>query len=265
MEEYKKKIAELDDQIRHFAEDIANELWGIDIKGWADQIGDALMTAFENGESTLKAFDEAVKSIMQSVASEMLKLGILEPMMARLRDRLFGENGVTTTDKLASDPVGESKKVLTAIAEYFKPGGEGSNMIVAANEFLTGIDSLMQQMGYSGGLRNNDSTNTLSSGIQGTTEETSALLAGYVNAARQDLSIMRILQESQYKEFVQTYWSGYIEQISGMSNHVAGIHDNTQELVRMIEWGEGALFEAIKSMSDHIDRAANGIEQISIK
>ena len=265
MEEYKKKIAELDDQIRHFAEDIANELWGIDIKGWADQIGDALMTAFENGESALKAFDEAVKSIMQSVASEMLKLGILEPMMARLRDRLFGENGVTTTDKLASDPVGESKKVLTAIAEYFKPGGEGSNMIVAANEFLTGIDSLMQQMGYSGGLRNNDSTNTLSSGIQGTTEETSALLAGYVNAARQDLSIMRILQESQYKEFVQTYWSGYIEQISGMSNHIAGIHDNTQALVRMIERGDGALFEAIKSMSDHIDRAANGVEQISIK
>ena len=36
MEEYKSKIAELDDQIRYFAEDIAKELWSIDIKGWAD-------------------------------------------------------------------------------------------------------------------------------------------------------------------------------------------------------------------------------------
>lgn len=265
LEEYKSKIAELDDQIRHFAEDIANELWKIDIKGWADQISDALMTAFENGESAVKAFNDAVKSIMQSVASEMLKIGIIEPMMERLREKLFGKNGVTTTDKLASDPVAESKKVLATIGEYFKPGGEGSNMVTAAQEFLFGIDNLMQQMGYANGLRNNENANTLSSGIQGTSEETSTLLAGYINAARQDLSIIRILQESQYKEFVSTYWSDYVNLMTGVSKNIAGIHDNTQALVRMIERGDGALFEAIKSMSDHIDRAANGMEQIAVK
>ncbi len=265
LEEYKAKIAELDDQIRHFAEDIAKELWNIDIKAWADQISDAIITAFENGESAVKAFNDAVKSIMQSVASEMLKVGIIEPMMQRLRDKLFGENGVTSTDKLTSDPMGESRKVLTAIGEYFKPNGEGANLLTAAQEYLYGIDNLMQQMGFANGLRNEDAANTLSSGVQGTSEETSGLLAGYINAARQDLSIMRILQESQYKEFVSVYWNDYVATITGMSSHVSGIHDNTQALVRMIERGDGALFEAIKTMSDHIDHAANGIEQISIK
>ena len=33
----------------------------------------------------------------------------------------------------------------------------------------------------------------------------------------------------------------------------------------MIERGDGALFEAIKSMSDRINNAANGIEPISVK
>ena len=264
LEEYKSKIAELDDQIRHFAEDIANELWSIDIKGWADQISDALITAFENGESAVKAFNDTAKSIMQSVASEMLKIGIIEPMMERLRDKLFGENGVTSTDKLAANPLAESKKVLAAIGEYFKPGGEGSNMVTAAQEYLYGINSLMEQMGYANGLRNND-FNSLSSSVQGTSEETSDLLAAYINAARQDLAIIRILQESQYKEFISNYWADYVTLMSGMGRDVAGIRQDTQALVRMIERGDGALFEAIKSMSDRINNAANGIEPISVK
>ena len=273
LEEYKSKIAELDDQIRYFAEDIANELWSIDIKGWADQFSDAFMTAFENGENMMKAFDDTAKSIMQSVVKEMLKIGIIEPMIANLRNKLFGYTddygkfhaGVVSTDELTSDPVRASQKVLATMGEYFKPGGEGSNMMVAAKEYLTGIDGMMRQMGYANGLGNNESSNTLSASIQGMTEETASLLAGYVNAARQDLSVIRLLQETQYTEFVQNYWSEYVGMISGIDKHVSGIHDNTQAIVRMIESGQGALYESIRSMSDHISNVVNGIEQVSVK
>ena len=117
LEEYKQKIAELDNQIRYFAEDIANELWSIDMKGWADQFSDAFMTAFENGENMMKAFDDTAKSIMQSVVKEMLKIGIIEPMIANLRNKLFGYTddygkfhaGVVSTDELTSDPVRASQ------------------------------------------------------------------------------------------------------------------------------------------------------------
>lgn len=260
MEEYKSKIAELDDQIRHFAEDIANELWSIDIKGWADQITDALMTAFENGESAVKAFNEAVKSIMQSVASEMLKIGIIEPMMERLRNKLFGENGVTTTDKLASNPVAESKKVLAAIGEYFKPGGEGSNMVTAAQEFLYGIDNMMQQMGYANGLRNNEGANTLSSGIQGTSEETSDLLAGYVNALRQDVATKRIL----LNQFITELWPLYVEQVASAVKSLNNIDQNVA-FIRTLLSENGAIYVMIDSMKSHLDNITNGNEQISVK
>ena len=273
LEEYKQKIAELDDQIRYFAEDIANELWSIDIKGWADQFSDAFMTAFENGENMMKAFDDTAKSIMQSVVKEMLKIGIIEPMIANLRNKLFGYTddygkfhaGVVSTDELTSDPVRASQKVLATMGEYFEPGGEGSNWLVATKKYLTGIDGMMRQMGYSNGLGNNESFNTLSASIQGMTEETASLLAGYVNAARQDLSVIRLLQETQYTEFVQNYWSEYVDMISGIDKQVSGIHDNTQAIVRMIESGQGALYESIRSMSDHISNVVNGIEYVSIK
>ena len=273
LEEYKQKIAELDDQIRYFAEDIANELWSIDIKGWADQFSDAFMTAFENGESMMKAFDDTAKSIMQSVVKEMLKLGIIEPMIDNLRKKLFGytddngnfHNGVVSTDELTSDPLRASKKMMAAMGEYFKPGGEGSNMMVAAKEFLTGVDSLMQQMGYSNGLKNNESSNTLSASVQGMTEEAANQLAGYFNAARQDLSFIRLLQETQYNEFVNTYWADYVNTISGIDKNVSGIHENTKAIVRMMESGQGALYESINRMSQHIENVVNGFESMSVK
>ena len=259
LEEYKSKIAELDDQIRHFAEDIANELWSIDIKGWADQISDALITAFENGESAVKAFNDTAKSIMQSVASEMLKIGIIEPMMERLRDKLFGENGVTSTDKLAANPLAESKKVLAAIGEYFKPGGEGSNMVTAAQEYLYGINSLMEQMGYANGLRNND-FNSLSSSVQGTSEETSDLLAGYVNALRQDVAVKRIL----LNQFVMELWPAYIEQVTSIVRGVGNIDSNVLA-IRMLLSENGAIYVMLDSMKSHLDNITNGNEQISVK
>lgn len=260
---FKKKIAELDEQIHYFSEDLAKELWDIDIKGWADQLSDGLSTAFENGESAAKAYKDTVTHILQQVMNKMMQMAILEPMFANLEEKLFGsvEKGTKGVFN-AKDPKSSMAAVTSTITNFFGKGGEGEQTITAALEFMNAFERGLNNAGLS---VMNDSANTLSSSVQGTSEETSGLLAGYVNAARQDLSIMRILQESQYKEFVQTYWRDYIEQISGMSNHIAGIHDNTQALVRMIEHGDGALFEAIKSMSDHIDRAANGIEQISIK
>jgi DNA-binding ferritin-like protein (Dps family) len=260
LDEYRNKIAELDEQIRYFAEDIAKELWSIDIKSWADQISDALMSAFENGESAVKAFNDAVNSIMQSVASEMLKIGIIEPMMERLREKLFGKNGVTTTDKLASDPVAESKKVLATIADYFKPGGEGANMVTAAQEYLYGIDNLMQQMGYANGLRNTENANTLSSGIQGTSEETSDLLAGYVNALRQDVAIKRIL----LNQFITELWPMYVEQVASAVKALNNIDQNVA-FIRALLSENGSIYVMIDSMKSHLDNITNGNEQISIK
>ena len=96
LEEYKTKIAELDEQIMYFTQDLANELWGIDIQGWADQISDSLWTAFENGEDAFEAFHNTAKDIISDVAKRMMNLSLIEPAFKRLQNALFGEYDMST-------------------------------------------------------------------------------------------------------------------------------------------------------------------------
>lgn len=270
LEEYKSKIAELDDQIRFFAEDLAKELWSIDIKGWADQFSDALSSAFENGEDMMKAFNDTAKSIMQSVVNEMLKIGIIEPMIENLRNRLFGYtnkdgnfvNGIVSADELTENPLNASKKVLNEIANYFKPGGEGNKMVQVAQEYLTGVDALLQQLGYSKGLRNDDDgSNTLSASIQGTTEETSDLLAGYVNALRQDVAMNRLL----LTEFVAQFWPEYNEAFMNHVKAVSRIDGNVQAVMEMMRYGSGALYDEIRALRARVDNVVDGAESFAMR
>ncbi|MBQ9223473.1 MAG: hypothetical protein IJ166_07085, partial [Prevotella sp.] len=265
LEEYKVKMAELDEQIQNYAEDLSKEWWGIDFQSWADQLGDAIMTAFENGEDMARAFNDAVKSIMQDIVSEVLKIGIIEPMMERLRNKLFGDNGVVSTDEIVDDPVAASRKLVNALGEYFKPGGEGSNMVNAANDFLSGVNGMMKQMGFSNGLLGDDSSKSVSSGIKGIQEQTADLLASYINAIRQDVSVIRMQEDTLYKEFISNYWSSYISHVTGIEGRITSIQNNTAAIVRMMESGQGALYEKVNRIEDHLDSVINGANKMHVK
>lgn len=269
IEEAKKKIAELDEQILYFGEDLAKELWGIDLKSWADQIGDALMNAFENGENAAKAYEDTVRSIMQNVTSEVLKVGILEPMMENLRERLFGKldengkrtGGVVSTDMMASNPAAAAKLMVTTLGEFFKPGGEGSNMVTAAQEVYTGINDLLKQMGYSSGLMNPDTSSTLSASVRGMSEETSDLLAGYVNALRQDVAADRLL----FSQFVSQLWPEYVESFARNATAVANIDNNVRAIMEMMESGRGRMYEEIEAVGLRLDRVIDGFDSFAIR
>lgn len=266
--EYKSKIAELDDQIRFFAEDMAKELWDVDFKGWSDQFSDALSSAFENGENMFKSFNDTAKHVMQSVTNEMMKIGLVEPLINRLRNKLFGYtdnngnfvSGIVSTDDLVSNPDAAAKQVLTEITRYFKPGGEGSNMVQAAKTYLTSVDALMQQLGYSNGLKNDDAT-TLSASVHGTSEETSDLLAGYVNALRQDVAMNRLL----LTELVAQFWPEYNEAFMSQVKAVSRIDGNVQAMMEMMRYGSGALYEEIRSLRSRIDNVVDGSESFAMR
>lgn len=262
LEEYKKQIADLDIQILSFTSDLANELWSIDIKGWADQISDALMTAFENGESAAEAYADTVKNILQTVVNKMLAVGIIEPMMKHLQETLFGftdENGKYNQGLFDVDNPGASMgKVLDYMSKFFGNGGEGANTITAAGEFLTGVEKLLNAQGLS--LRS-DSASTLSGGISGVTEETASLLAGYVNALRQDVSYERLALD----QFFLQMWPSYIETFTASVTHVSSIDNNTRMMMEMMRDGSGALFDEISHIRSRFDNITNGIESVSIR
>ena len=259
IEETKSKIAELDDKIRYFTMDLAKELLDIDIKGWADQLSDALASAFENGESMAKAYKETVTSILQQVMNKMMQLAILEPMFQSLQDKLFGNAEKNISGVFdPNDPKGSMSKVTAMITDFFGNGGEGEKTITAATEFMTAFQRGLENAGLS---VLNDSANALTSSVQGTSEETSDLLAGYINALRQDVAVNRIL----LTQFVTQLWPEYVEAFANHVRTVANIDVNVQLMMEMMRDGSGAFFTELSAMRSRFDSVVDGIESLSVR
>jgi tape measure domain-containing protein len=187
LEDYKQQITELNDQIKHFYEDLASEQYGVDIKGWASQLASALTEAFASGEDAAMAFDNTVGDILRSLATEAIKLQFIEPAMANLKSYMFGQNGIFTdnsemgTDLSANEAVGIGKE-LDKLKEQ----------IEASNEFW---DKINDAVGGILGDTENAGKDGLSKGIQSVTEDTANLLASYVNSIRQSVHVKQQLIE----------------------------------------------------------------------
>lgn len=257
LEDYKNQIADLDQQIMFFTEDLANQLWEIDLKGWADQLGDALMTAFENGTSAASAFKDAVQDIMRGVVKNMLTVGIIEPALENLRVKLFGTNGEGGLFN-SKDPKGSMGAVLEGLGEWFST--EGPALMDAANEFYNGADDMMRQiLGY--GMRENERSTATTNNITSTaSEETMGVVAGYLSRLSQDVSVQRIMQEM----FVNGSWPDYVEQVTTANDSLASIDRSTMAVMEMMRDGNGALYDRVESMSRRLDNFANGIDTITV-
>ena len=216
--DYKQKIADLDLQILQFKETIANELFGLDIKGWADQIGDSLMTAFENGEDAAEAFKDTVEDIMRQVLRKMLSMGIIQPMMEKLQKRLFGENGHGGVFDV-NNPEGTIDAAMKEVVSFFGDGGEGQQMIAATQTFYERWEDFMNSYGLS---LSNESSSSLGGNIKGVTEETADLLASYVNAIRADVSINRVMIDEYFPQFLSALTAGN-GSLRNIENHTAAI------------------------------------------
>lgn len=247
LEEYKAKVAELDDQIMYYTEDLAKELWSIDLIGWADQIGDALMNAFENGTSAALAFKDATQNILRSVVNEMLKVGIIQPMMESLREKLFGENGAFNY----SDPQGSMGKVLAELGRFFGEGGEGQMMMVAGQEFLTGAEQLLNE-NFGMTLKGGSSQATQTSGIQSqATEESIGIVSGQLARIAQDVSVKRIF----VTQLVTDQMPKLLENAQMQRTLLENQFQSVRAIEHMMSDGSGAMYETIDRMSRKIDRA----------
>ena len=230
LSEYKQKIAELDDQIMYFAEDLAKELWGIDLKGWADQISDSLWTAFENGEDAVKAFHETAKDIISDVAKRMMNIHLIEPAMAKLEEALFGKvgaDGKRTGGGAYNMQTGQfnEKETLEILGNFFGENGEFAKVIESAEGFydmakrVAGIDF------------SSDSGSSASNTIKGVTEQTADLLASYINAIRADVSVNRAMIAQYFPMYYQALTSGN-ESLRGIENHTAAIMRSNEAIER---------------------------------
>jgi hypothetical protein len=180
MSDINKEIKELDDQIRHFAEDTLKDLMDIDLKEWANNFGDALVEAFASGEDAASAFDKTVADMMKNVVKNMASLYILEPALKELQTYLFGtdgKGGVFGRDKhFSEEDLAGMKPYLDRLEKETIP---------AVEDLFEAIDTAM-----GGVLSSSSNLEGLSGGIKSITEDTANLLASYLNAVRADVALI---------------------------------------------------------------------------
>lgn len=180
MSDINKEIKELDDQIRHFAEDTLKDLMDIDLKEWANNFGDALVEAFASGEDAASAFDKTVADLMKNVVKNMASLYILEPALKELQTYLFGTNGkggVFGRDRhFSEEDLAGMKPYLDSLEKETIP---------AVEDLFEAIDTAM-----GGVLSSSSNLEGLSGGIKSIPEDTANLLASYLNAVRADVALI---------------------------------------------------------------------------
>lgn len=187
------QLIELDDTIRYFAEDTLKDVMGVDLKGWADQLAEAIVGAFAEGEDAAKAFDMTVANIVKSMITSMSSLYVLRPMMEDLRCYLFGEDGTGGVFGGGVTPFELTEDEIAGLIPFLKNLDKG---MADSKKLYDAIDqAYYQYFGKHIADAVNDATGSLGKGIQAVTEDTANLLASYVNAIRADVSMIRLMEE----------------------------------------------------------------------
>lgn len=230
IQDYKDQLAELNEQIAYFVEDLTKELYGIDFQDWAGQISNALVEAFANGEDAAKAFDNVVNNIMKSVANNILKNMVIQPMFEKLQDKLFGENGLF---KEFTDIQDNGVIAAEAIKNFFD--NEGKAMIEASQSFLEAFDKATGGAITSTG--DSSSSGMSKSGIQAS-EETMNLTNSYLNGIRLDVSVKRALLEKIGNDILPKYnvlAEAQLTQLRAIANNTLRSAKNTEANVAVLQ------------------------------
>lgn len=173
------EILEAEDRLAYFAEDLANTLYGINLKDWASELGDTLYNAWKQGEDGAEAFKKKSAEIIGDVMNDMLKISILEPMMKDVREALFGKDG--KSGYFGNDYALDESE-MKGLASILMEGEKKSE---AYYEALDGLNDYLEK-NYGVSLKDKSGSEGLSAGIKGITEDTANLLASYANSMRAD-------------------------------------------------------------------------------
>lgn len=182
IKDYKQQIAEMEDQINSFAEDLAKSLYDIDIKSWASQLGDALFEAWQKGEDGAEAFAKKARELIADVTKNIISTSVietaLEPVLETLRSEMKDKNG-----RLDAESIGLFADKLAEVLSWLPD---------TVNKAYDEVDQRLQEAGL-GSMKDNEESksSSLSSSVKSVTENTADLLSSYINAIRADVSVMR--------------------------------------------------------------------------
>lgn len=219
--DYKQEIKEMETTIKQLATDFLKDIYGVDMKSWASQLTDAVVSAWEKGEDAIDAYKKKARDMVKDLTKNILSQKIMETALEGPLEAL------TTTIKQKGRL--EPEDVVNVADELYKQTDDAVYNITAILESLKdrGLDLSATGDG------------SVTNGIKNITEETADILASYVNAIRLDASVNR----SQVKDIgellkMRLPEMGQIQkaQLGQLTQIVMLAEARNEKLDRMMDW-----------------------------
>ena len=172
--DYDQQIKEMELQIKTFAQDFLKDIYSIDMKSWASELTNTVVSAWEKGEDAIDAYREKVKDMVKDVTKNIVSQKIMENALNKPLEYLTsilkkkGKLDETDMDELAN--------------QLYKVGDE----VVPQ---LTGVFEALRKRGWD--FRENGSSSSTKNSIKSITEDTADIIASYLNSIRLDVSVNR--------------------------------------------------------------------------
>lgn len=219
--DYKQEIKEMETTIKQLATDFLKDIYGVDIKSWASQLTDAVVSAWEKGEDAVDAYKKKARDMVKDLTKNILSQKVMEVALQGPLDNL--------TEIIKQKGKLEPEDVVNVADELYKQTDDAVYNITAILERLKDKGLDLSATGDS----------SLTNGIKNITEETADILASYVNAIRLDVSVNRA-QVKDIGELLKMRLPemGQIQkaQLGQLTQIVMLAEARNEKLDRMMDW-----------------------------
>lgn len=219
--DYKQQIKEMETTINNFAKDFLKDIYGVDMKAWASQLTDAVVSAWSKGEDAIDAYKKKAKEMVKDLTKNIVSQKVMEVALQGPLDNL--------TEIIKQKGKLEPEDVVKVADDLYN----GTNN---AAENITAILERLKNMGLDLSENGDES---VTNGIKNITEETADILASYVNAIRLDVSVNRA-QVKDIGELLKMRLPemGQIQkaQLGQLTQIVMLAEARNEKLDRMMDW-----------------------------
>ena len=219
--DYKQQIKEMETTINNFAKDFLKDIYGVDMKAWASQLTDAVISAWSKGEDAIDAYKKKAKEMVKDLTKNIVSQKVMEVALQGPLDNL--------TEIIKQKGKLEPEDVVNVADELYKQADDAVYNITAILESLKDKGLDLSATGDS----------SLTNGIKNITEETADILASYVNAIRLDVSVNRA-QVKDIGELLKMRLPemGQIQkaQLGQLTQIVMLAEARNEKLDRMMDW-----------------------------
>lgn len=219
--DYKQEIKEMETTIKQLATDFLKDIYGVDMKSWASQLTDAVVSAWGKGEDAIDAYKKKARDMVKDLTKNILSQKIMEKALEGPLEALT----TTIEQKGRLEP----EDVVNVADELYKQ----------TNDAVYNITAILESLKDKGLDLSATGDGSVTNGIKNITEETADILASYVNAIRLDVSVNRA-QVKDIGELLKMRLPemGQIQkaQLGQLTQIVMLAEARNEKLDRMMDW-----------------------------